>query len=197
MIAILTYEEALDVLTAARAAAAEEALTGAVVVVDAAGNDLAVAREACSSSSTASVAGAKARTAARFGRPSADLAGLAERGALTSTLGMVAMAGGGSLQVVGVAGTLLGLGQLLSMMSSQSFVPRYADDEHFDRYFDTPGTGRCASWLLRDGVMAAYSGRPMTRSAASACTSSSDSPSEASTSGAPSPSSGGAERSCG
>lgn len=64
---------------AARATAAAESLTGAVAVVDAFGNDLAVAREATASSFTAAVARAKARTAARFGRPTGDLAALAER----------------------------------------------------------------------------------------------------------------------
>jgi uncharacterized protein GlcG (DUF336 family) len=75
----LSYAEALDVVTAVRAAAAEESLTGAVAVVDAAGNDLAVAREATASSFAAAVARAKARTAAHFARPSVELADLAQR----------------------------------------------------------------------------------------------------------------------
>lgn len=75
---MLTYGKALAVLEAARAAAAEESLTGAFAVVDAAGNDLAVGREATAAWFTGAVARAKARTAARFGRPSVELAHLAE-----------------------------------------------------------------------------------------------------------------------
>lgn len=76
---MLSYDEAFAVLTAARAAANDESLNGAIVVVDAAGNDLAVARSERASSFTASVARAKARTAAMFGRPSADVATMIER----------------------------------------------------------------------------------------------------------------------
>jgi len=56
-------------------------------------------------------------------------------GALIATAGMVAVAVAPSLGVVGVASMLLGLGQLLSMMASQSFVPKYADEARFDRHF--------------------------------------------------------------
>jgi uncharacterized protein GlcG (DUF336 family) len=76
---MLTYAEALAVLQAARAAATGESLSGAIAVVDASGNDLAVAREGTAASFTAAVARAKARTAARFGRPTVELADLAQR----------------------------------------------------------------------------------------------------------------------
>lgn len=56
-------------------------------------------------------------------------------GALTSTLGMVLLATAHGMVLLAVGSMLLGLGQLLAMMASQSFVPRYADDAHFDRYF--------------------------------------------------------------
>ena len=76
---MLTYEEALAVLDAARRAASAESLVGAVTVVDARGHDLAVAREATASSFSAAMARAKARTSALFSRPSAELASLAGR----------------------------------------------------------------------------------------------------------------------
>ena len=56
-------------------------------------------------------------------------------GGATVTLGIVLLATAGSLPVLGVASTLLGLGHLLAMMSSQSYVPKYADEAQFDRSF--------------------------------------------------------------
>ena len=56
-------------------------------------------------------------------------------GALTSTLGIVLLVTAPGLVLLGVASMLLGLGQLLAMMASQSFVPRYAADADFDRHF--------------------------------------------------------------
>lgn len=56
-------------------------------------------------------------------------------GGVTVTLGIVLLATAGSLSVLGVASTLLGLGHLLAMMSSQSYVPKYADEAQFDRSF--------------------------------------------------------------
>lgn len=56
-------------------------------------------------------------------------------GGVTVTLGIVLLATAGSMPVLGVASTLLGLGHLLAMMSSQSYVPRYAHESHFDRSF--------------------------------------------------------------
>lgn len=74
----LSHADAIRAVEAARAAAAEASMTAAVAVVDANGDDLVVVRDPEASWFTASVARAKARTAVRFGRPTAELAGLAE-----------------------------------------------------------------------------------------------------------------------
>ena len=76
----LTHDEAMRAVAAARAAASAAGLAGcAVAVVDARGDDLVVVRDPSASWFTAEVARAKARTAARFGLPGAELAGLAEQ----------------------------------------------------------------------------------------------------------------------
>ncbi len=77
MATALSHADATRAVEAARAAAAEVPIAAAVAVVDANGDDLVVVRDPSASWFTASVARAKARTAARFGRPTADLAELA------------------------------------------------------------------------------------------------------------------------
>jgi glc operon protein GlcG len=113
---MLSYHEAFAVLTAARSAVEAESFNAAVVVVDAAGNDLAVARSEASSSFTADVARGKARTAARFGRPSVDVDGLAERfpdvfAIATETVGLraVTLDGGVPLRRAGVVVGAIGV----------------------------------------------------------------------------------------
>lgn len=58
-------------------------------------------------------------------------------GGVTVTLGIVLLATAHSMPVLGLASTLLGLGHLIAMMSSQSYVPKYADDNEFDHAFGT------------------------------------------------------------
>jgi glc operon protein GlcG len=74
----LTYDDAMRAVGAARATAAEASMGAcAVAVVDVQGDDLIVVRDPAASWFTASVARAKARTAARFGKPGVELARLA------------------------------------------------------------------------------------------------------------------------
>lgn len=75
----LTHDDAMRAVSAARAAAAEAGLAAcAVAVVDAHGDDLVVVRDPAASWFTAAAARAKARTAARFGRPGIEVTHLAQ-----------------------------------------------------------------------------------------------------------------------
>ncbi len=108
----LTLELAERFLAAAKAKAQQEGWGMSLAVVDPAGNLVALARMDKARWMTAGVAQSKALTAATFGRPSKDVADLAQSrsllfGSISELVGRPLLLAGGGLPLI-VKGELLG-----------------------------------------------------------------------------------------
>src|ERR1041385_2301685 len=111
----LTLELAERFLAAAKAKAQQEGWGMSLAVVDPAGNLVALARMDKARWMTAGVAQSKALTAATFGRPSKDVADLAQSrsllfGSISELVGRPLLLAGGGLPLI-VKGVLVGGGR--------------------------------------------------------------------------------------